>query len=75
MQTSVASLSKAYSNYLVNEQAICAQYSDAYIILHDTHILGPYKTGLEAYREAFARFEIGTFLVKFCGDVNNQMAR
>ena len=72
MQTSIASLSKAYLYFLANQQALYAQYSDAFIIIHDTQILGPYQTGLEAYREAFARYEMGTFMVRYCGEVNNE---
>lgn len=72
MQTSTASLSKAYSYYLANQQAIYAQYPNAYIIIHDTQTYGPYKTGLEAYHDAFAQFEIGTFIVKYCGDIKTE---
>jgi hypothetical protein len=62
----------AIANFIANQEAICAQYPDAYIILHDTQILGPYKTDVEAYRYAFSCYEIGTFIVKYCGDLQDE---
>jgi hypothetical protein len=67
MQTPPNTVNTAIDNFLKHQEAICAQYPDAYIILYKTQILGPYQTVTEAYREAFARYEIGTFLVKYCG--------
>ncbi len=57
------SFDTAVLNFLTNKKALYAQYPDGFIILHDTQILGPYKTITEVYREAFKWYKIGTFVV------------
>ncbi|WP_026464024.1 hypothetical protein [Adhaeribacter aquaticus] len=60
-------INTALLNYLTNEDAIRAQYPNSFIILFERQILGPYQSVTEAYRVAFAKFELGTFIVKYCG--------
>jgi len=63
------STNMAVLNLIVHQQTLCIQYPNAFIILYDIEVLGPFSTLREAYREAFQQYEIGTFIVKYCGDL------
>ncbi|AKD04999.1 hypothetical protein POKO110462_18760 [Pontibacter korlensis] len=66
MQTPDALLNEAIANYFANQQALSAQYPNAFIVLCGTQTWGPYVTSQEAYRVAVAHLEPGAFLVKYC---------
>jgi hypothetical protein len=70
-QRQLSPVHTAIWHYLNNQEAICTQYPNAYIILHDTRILGPFKSFQQAYRVAFAQYEIGSCVVKYCGKLED----
>jgi outer membrane lipoprotein-sorting protein len=57
-------LSKEFSFYLANQEAMVEKYDGKYIVIHDGNVVGVYDDDLTAVMETQKSLQIGTFLVQ-----------
>jgi hypothetical protein len=52
--------------FVANQDRLVAEYPGQTIVIRGSKVTGAYPSALEAYLEASARFEPGTFMIQPC---------
>ncbi len=53
--------------YFLNNKAILIKnYTNKYIVIVGEAVVGVYDTNEEAYTESTKKYDLGTFLIRFC---------
>jgi hypothetical protein len=61
-----ASLQKEFEYFKANQDALVAKYEGKFLVIKDQEVIDAYDSELEAYTDAKAKFELGTFLIQRC---------
>jgi hypothetical protein len=59
-------LEKEFQYYLDNQAALVKKYKGRFLVIIDNTVVGVYDTKQQAYDDATANFELGTFLIQHC---------
>lgn len=57
---------KQLQYFIDNQEALVREYGGQIIVLVDERVVGAYPTTLEAYLDASAKYEPGTYMIQKC---------
>lgn len=64
-----------HNYYMDNIDELNKKYLNKHIIIKDNKVVGSYDSFGEAVKAATKKYELGTFIVKYCsGNIDNQIA-
>jgi uncharacterized protein YydD (DUF2326 family) len=61
-------LKKNFNYFNRNRAQLVAEHEGKYVVIHDCSVYNSYDNQTEAYLEAVAMFEAGSFIVQFCAE-------
>ena len=59
-------LEKEFEYYLAHKEELIAKYTNKYIVIISNDVVGVYDTEAKAYADSISKYELGTFLIRFC---------
>lgn len=64
-------LEKEFKYYLDNQDDLVKKYNHRFIVIVNDNVVGDYATMDEAFADASAKYEMGTFLIQECTEGNS----
>lgn len=68
-------LEKEFNYYKNNQKTLVKKYEGKYIVIKNENVVGVYGTQEEAIQESIKSYKLGTFLVQYIGDNENNYSR
>jgi hypothetical protein len=60
----MSDLNKDFDYYTTHQDELVNKYAGKFIVIKDSEVQGAYETRDEAYAQARAKFELGTFIIQ-----------
>ncbi|HYH74888.1 MAG TPA: hypothetical protein VD735_02910 [Candidatus Saccharimonadales bacterium] len=62
----MSNLEQEFDYYVKNQSELVKKYQNKYLVIKDKSVAGAFDSELEAYADASAKYEAGTFLIQPC---------
>ena len=59
-------LDQEFKYFKDNQDELFQQYPNKFLVIRESAVQGAFNSQIEAYNDASAKFELGTFLIQHC---------